>query len=673
VLVAILGVLRLLQGSIAPPPPDTEQPQAGRPSMTPVTADAPPPPRDERADVGTHERDEPPPDLTLPNEFTLRVTVVDAFGLPIEGARLFVAPALTAFGVWPDPTDARGELLFRCRGRATSLRLWTVVMVFGTAQSLQVVTLASGIEGRLVVASPGRARDPSPLLELLDQGANWQQIGIYAHDEKDREQRLRKRGVMPRRDEQDTLCGRELMLFRLIDCTVCHDRSRIGSYNPLQWAPLLGPPLPAPLAAAQQTPPSTRLSKRLATLLDIPSSLPPPTPPPATPRAARGEDRIDARFRDLSLRPPEQRESAERARELRWKRLGRALRRPREQDDGPQGTVAGRVATADAHPTAGVQVAWIAANGAVLARAATNEDGRYRLQVPANAACSLVCAGGPLGRAEAMVTAPAGGEAQQNFLLERRAVVRGIAVDAAGAPLSGWRVFFLGTDEPGAAVTTTDEQGTFAFSHLPRSGRCMLWPQDADLRLPVLATEPLLPDGPPIRTALSEQAPSRAHLRLHPRLPPGHEQARIEVRLLQTETGFATHVEASRFDDAFELEGLPPGFYEGEIGAQGLGWVPFGPVHLDGRGLWDVGVIALPAPGRVRIVVADPADSPLVRGALFVRRDPDTDVIADPMRLADDVVSLPAGDYVLVYHDRDGRHARALVVSADTETKIALP
>jgi hypothetical protein len=101
--------------------------------------------------------------------------------------------------------------------------------------------------------------------------------------------------------------------------------------------------------------------------------------------------------------------------------------------------------------------------------------------------------------------------------------------------------------------------------------------------------------------------------------------------------------------------------------------VPFGPVHLDGRGLWDVGVIALPAPGRVRIVVADPADSPLVRGALFVRRDPDTDVIADPMRLADDVVSLPAGDYVLVYHDRDGRHARALVVSADTETKIALP
>src|SRR5215510_64675 len=134
-LAAILGVLRPLHGSIAPPPPDLEQPQPGPPAVTPVTADALPPSRDERADVGTHERDELPPDLTLPNEFTLRVTVVDEFGLPIEGARLFAAPALTAFGLWPDATDARGELLFRCRGRAASLRVWTVVMVFGTAQS----------------------------------------------------------------------------------------------------------------------------------------------------------------------------------------------------------------------------------------------------------------------------------------------------------------------------------------------------------------------------------------------------------------------------------------------------------------------------------------------------------------------------------------------------------
>ena len=76
-LVAILGVLRLLQGSIAPALADAEQPRSMLPAVAPASADAPLP-RDDRADVGTHERDEPQPDLTLPNEFALRVTVVDA-------------------------------------------------------------------------------------------------------------------------------------------------------------------------------------------------------------------------------------------------------------------------------------------------------------------------------------------------------------------------------------------------------------------------------------------------------------------------------------------------------------------------------------------------------------------------------------------------------------------
>jgi hypothetical protein len=567
------------------------------------------------------EASAPPPDLSLRHRFTLRLQVVDRYGLPVADARMFVAPRLCGFGIVDGATDARGRLEFSCSGRRDSIELWVAVMAFGTVEPLHVVTLVAGQPLPLAVAVRGRAHEPTQLVELLDAGAPPERLHDVAKEQRARRDAPRQ-GALQRFDELDTLCGRQLLLTREIACLSCHRPSQVSAYESLRWAPKLTPSL-----------------------------------------------HILARFSDLLLDPPDLTTRAPRRENRRDDDAGQVQRLRQEHGQDHVGFVAGRVRAQTGEAVVGVPVAWLTADGAVRSRTHSGPDGAFRLPVGSDAPCTVVAAGGGLGRSEALLVAPGAGTAPHDFLLRPAMTVVGQAMDAAGAALAGWDVTFDGLDEPGSALATTGDDGSYALSHLPRSGRCLLWPKDQDLRLPVVAPDPALPDA---RVDLRLSVPTRARLRVHPRLPPGYEHRKVELRIVQVATGRGAHMLVSRFDSAFELEGLAPGFYRGELGAQGLGWIEFGPVHLDGRGLWDLGPIELQLPGVVRLVDAGGAPPPDSFAPSFYRRRDDTDVLVRAHVLGPGRVELPAGDYAMLWRAGGKRRGSQTVRATAGEESVVV-
>ncbi len=601
-------------------PARTAAPRPAEPA-TPVTSAAiPAPVPSARATELTDEV----LDLDLPETFALEVQVVDTFGLPVEHARLFVAPPLCAFGLAPAASDARGRMRFSCRGRSARLPVWLAAMAFGTVEPLRSLVLTAGTTNHLTLAVHGTQTTPDQQHQLLAQIEQSPEELMFRQQLAQAAQNARH-GEVVRYTAEDTVCGRRVFLFREVECLVCHDRSRVAGYLPLRWA--------------------ARLQSTLhphATFTDMLLEQP----------VGLGRKQLDD---ELAADHPN----------------AYTVRMTRER--GAVSQAAGTVRTNTGKPAAGVPVVWLDRDGAVHQRCVTSADGSYRMALPADGPCTIVAAGGPLGRAEAVVAAPLGGEARRDLDLQPQQLVRGRAVDASGAPLADCRVLFEGVDEPGAALTTTSPDGTFAFSHLPRSGRCLLWAKDADLKLPVAVSEPLLTDNDHVLLQLSEARPTRAHLRLRAGRPTGHGQARVEVRLLQTDSGIASHVDSSSFDSTFDLDGLAPGLYQGEIGAQGLGWVPFGPIHIDGRGTWDLGTIALPLPGRVRFTTTPGEAVPIDLGAQFFRRTETTDVQVTPRQLGRDTYELPAGDHVVLWRRAGDLQGRSFQVTSGEQVDVAVP
>jgi hypothetical protein len=561
-----------------------------------------------------------PPDLDAPFAFALHLQVVDAFSLPVEDALVFAAPDACGFALWPASTDAQGRLTLGWRARRARMPLALAVLAYGVLQPLRRLELDADKTARLTMAAHGRRQETRQLDRLIagleDERFQQQQVRLHKRP---------RSGRLQRRDELDVLCGRTLWMFRGYDCTNCHEPSRIAAYEPLRRAG------------------HVRLGLHPHALFaDQPARMPSPE---------------ELRERDKLL-----------AEEARAAARERAQRRPRQP-----ATVSGIVTGADGKPAARVPVAWLDSGGGLRARTETNDSGSFRLWPVAAGTIALSAGGADAGFARTLVTAVPDMETCWDLRLDRAGVATGTATDEQGRPLQGWRVELEAAGEPWAGIATTGDDGTFACTGVPGAVRCLLWPKDTDLHLPVVAGTIAMPDGDAVRLQLDRDVPARARLRVQPGLPPGHEHTQVELRVFQEETGRGAHFLRSGQDEGFELEGLAAGFYRVELGAPALGWVTAGPVHLDGRGLWDLGRLILPRPGRARIEIPPGGSSPLGQEHGFWRREAAVDVRVEALPLGDDAVSLPRGEYLLLWQGADGDRAVAFGVESDKETVVPIP
>ncbi len=578
-------------------------------------------------------------DLRLPCAFELRVLVVDPLGLPVPEARVFVAPPCCALALWPDATDARGMVTIAVHGREAQLEVWFAVLAYGVAEPLRNARLDASSPRTCTVVARGQEHHPEALLDLIDAEHGDLETAVARAAERkgwmDQKTKPTPRaGRVRRRDDADTLCGRSLSLFARIDCGVCHAPTLVQCYAPFGSA--------VPMRAG------LGYHRLFADL---------------QPRT-RGIDGSGPPEADAKTKPP-------RRERHRTDDLEAAL--SREVGAARMGSVTGTVRAENGAPQPGVLVAWRAADGVVRNRAETDAEGRYRIGLPASGACTLVAAGGGRGRDEALVAAVPSGVVQQDFTLHLRGFVHGFALDETGAPLAGARVEFSSDVEDGTGLGVTASDGSFALAQLPRSGRCLLWPKDADLRLPVLLSDSVLPDAEGVSLRLSADPPQRSRLRVEAKLPAGCEAARICVRLLQIDTGRGTHLESSPIAGGFRLEGLMAGPYRLELGAEGLGWVTLGPIHLDGRGLWDLGAVELPKPGSVRLSDVEGTPSPQSRKLDFRLQRQDTDILVEPQWLDATTAALPPGNYAVLWRTPDGKlRTAAIAVASGSEVALSL-
>lgn len=597
------------------PPVDAGEREPDRTAATPVSAPI------ELAEV-TPERTDligepaaPPPDADLdhPFAFELDLRLVDEFGLPVADALVFAAPPLCGFSLWPQPTDAHGRAHLRWRGRLHGMQLHLTTMSWGELQPTQLLRFESSQSMSLTLVVRGRQPDEAALDRIRERS-----------EKQLREDTRRVRyGRMRKRDDLDVLCGRTQFLFRDFQCSNCHDDSRISDYS------------------------------TLARCGDMQVALHPA-----------------ASFWDLRANDIGDAQVQRRAQLVERSAQVTAEREQRRRTETAR--VSGTVRDARGKLVGEVPVVWLAADGAVRRRTMTNPSGRFLLEACAPGPIELRAGGGDEGEARATVVTIANEVVSWSAELSATSVVRGSARDEAGGVLAGWRVEFERAERDWADVTTVRDDGTFVFPGAPGIGQCLLWPKGNDTRLPVLFGAAALPDAAPVAFAFAADNPTRARLRLRPVLPVGCEWAQVETRVTQLLTGRTAALRPSGRDEAFELEGLPAGPYRVEVGAPILGWVDCGTIDLDGRGLWDLGPVPLPLPGRVRVQTALGNKSPLQHEHAFCRRLPELDVQETYRRGKDGDLLLAGGDHVLLWRTQDGLRSRAFSVASGGLTVLTV-
>lgn len=560
----------------------------------------------------------PDADLTHPFAFELVVAVRDEFGLPVPDAIVFAAPPLCGFARWPEPTDARGRAVLTFRARVRVLSVEVAVIAWGVLQQMRLVRAEADVPARLAIVAQGARQSADVVASVAARTEPELRQAVRAVQWSSR----RRRGKLQRRDELDVLCGRTQILFQPFVCVDCHERSEVRAYETFARCGPMRPGLHPDASFCD-----------LAVAGGAATDAPKPT------------DRNEGP--DLVVRPP-----------------GAGAKETT--------SVQGVVQRGDGAPAVDVPVAWLDRDGALRRATRTDTRGRFVLEPVAIGALELVAGGSAIGSARGLCVTVPGFPVDWSCTLERTSVVRGEARDAAGDPLVGWRVEFVRAEGDWAAVATTDSAGRFVFNDVPGGGDCLLWPQEGDLRLPVVYGRTALVDATPVVLALDRDQPTRARLVVHAGPPAGFAHVPIEARVQQLDSGRVAALEPLGHEDAFALEGLPAGSYRVELGAPGLGWVETGVVTIDGRGLWDLSRVHFAAPGRVRFRSPTGARSPLAGEHAFYRRTAAADVRVEGRRDEGGDVWFAAGEHVVVWADASGLRAVAFVVVPGATTEVVL-
>ena len=378
----------------------------------------------------------------------------------------------------------------------------------------------------------------------------------------------------------------------------------------------------------------------------------------------------DAVFQDLGCYEADARK-LERERRRRAAALRRQLREQRQLREERGGYVAGVVKDLAGNPVQGASISSVGADGGLEYTTYSDREGNYRFGPLVAGKLRLVAIGGRAGFAATGLAVF--GEQTTAWMpeLRRFRTVAGTLLDDRRRPLEGWFVELVREDRSWAAVTQTTRDGSFAVHGVPGTVVTAVWPRDAARGLPVLYGTAAMVDAQELELSLHRDVPTRARLRVHVGVPESMPGARVDARVLQLETGVVARLGAVGFEDAFELQPLPPGAYRLQLGAAGAGWVDTGEVVVDGRGLWDVGRFELPRPGRVHVHYVGGA-APLSRGSFaFYRRTDDCDV-RSRHRDVDGAFELPPGPHVLVWSGPGGRRAVAVDVVSNGATEIVL-
>lgn len=553
--------------------------------------------------------------LSLPFGFELEVRVLDVLGLPVEGARVLLAPSGCRLDELPDRTDAAGTARVAWRGRSPSMSMVVAtraeqgrdamrqLVVHAGSPALAVFggSARRGAQLRLVGGSPGADGTLSFVIQAEPPAGNG--VPVLAVD-----------GLV-------------------LQQGAFADNPRFGEgmhpaagFADVQWL----------AQEAQQE-----------AALDIGELF------------AGGSFTIHAR--GGGIRFADQTAAA-------------AAAAP------PPTRLEGTVYGEDGKPCANCAVAWGTEIDRPRGRTDTDANGAFRFDDVPEGALELRAGGGDAGLQHVTVRTMAGQTATVAVHLQRQITVRGRAVAADGKPLEGMRVEWVGSEIPWFDGCTVAGDGSFVLPNLPGgTGRLLLFRNRQSPGVPVLVSDDVLPDSGEVALRL-DPAVCSGELQLEPALPEGVDRGAVEARVFQEATGRGTTLRKAKDSNRFALSGLPAGWYRVELGGPGLGWIDAGRHYVDGKSVVDLGRVALPPFGMLRLVLpaaaADGAahtdDGKPVFAVEIHHRRADCDVrIMDPLVARGAPLPLAPGDYFAIWQDEHG--ARGVVpftVAAGREVEV---
>jgi len=546
-------------------------------------------------------------DLAHPFGFELRCSVRDRDGLPVEGAQLFLAPAGCALNTWGETTSAAGSVVLRWHGKQQAMSMVIGVRRDGLAQGLQQIEVQAGAARELAL------------------------LGETNRDDRARE-------VMRRKEAQITLADK---FAKQSDSSTCPRHSAPPSQEcrschagPTQFRGLFDERLKVRAGLHPQ-----------ATFADL-----------LLPAAAKGEtNSVAAQFAErLQVKVLAEYETRVATRLV----LGTKLDAKVKPAATNAGSIAGFVFDASGKPVPDTTVVWGTAVDLPSARTRTGKDGAFTFQDVPIGSIELRAGGGDQGLQHVRVSV--GGPVRQDLVLAEGAMIRGRALGADGAPLAGWRVEYAAASEPWLDACLVHQDGSFVLANLPGGpGRLLLWPRDAGA-LPVAIEPSVLPDSGEVVFDLQQRGEPKGALRVEPTVADEAGAVAAEARVWQRDSSRGAAMEHDQHG-AFVLEHLAAGFYRVEVGAETSGWVDLGETWVDGKGLCDLGRVALPRPGRVHVARA--AAEPAITLEFYLRR-PDGDLRAEDVSAsqASDLL-LPPGAWLCLWRVEGGElHAQPFTV-----------
>jgi hypothetical protein len=590
-------------------------------------------------------------ELAHPFEFELSCTVLEHYGLPVQGVQVLFAPFGCSLNLWPLPTQSDGTTVLRWRGKQPSMQMAICIREPGPQQdrsvdALQLVQAHASAKQHIAFLVGG----PLPGKQPGQQGALGQLVHAAAVQGK-------------------AANGCEFASQRR-DCTTCHEQ-------------------PGALAATRKLHARSGLHPE-ANFVDrlLTRHVPVPVDPSATATnrflAASFAQHLAGREQDVAKLLAESwvqtgarievattnqtllaragfvrgiarsngLQQAGLALEARMVggSLTLSLRQPPATPT--TGRIAGRVFASDGRTAAGVMVVISRDSTQPEQSTTTDARGAYSFDHIPPGTVHVRAGGRDEGLALHSVQVAAGSTTPADLSLSRGAAITGRAFGADGTPLRGWRVEFVATHEPWIGACETREDGRFDLPNPPGSGRLMLFAPDGP-RLPVAVEPFVLPGAGDVLFDLRATGEAKGALLVGVRCPVG--VVAPEARIWQLESGRGVSIPNAKAG-AFLLQGLAAGSYRVEVGADGSGWQDLGTHWVDGKNQTNLGVVEASQPCHVSIVEAEQS-RPVRRMAVEIyRRRPDCDVRADGVKLdAAGVLLLPPGDWLLLWPQAGGQ------------------
>ncbi|MEO6597796.1 MAG: sigma-70 family RNA polymerase sigma factor [Planctomycetota bacterium] len=525
--------------------------------------------------------------------FELEVQVQDHFGLPVEGAKVLLAPFGCRLDEVPDRTDSAGIVHVQWRGKNSSMPMVVATRADETRDATRQVVVASGSKTRMVLGGSSAQRGTIRLMRSAERvgsvlsftlpdtprsaGSTWLSLdGIVLQQGSFADNPVLREGLHP-----------------------------FATFGDVQWQKREEPTQGQSMEVAKEIKIGVSLS-RLA---------------------------FDVVGGDIQLSRPDEAHAA-------------AAR------------IGGIVYGEDGKPCSKCPVVWGTVVDRPNGRTETDERGAFAFDNVPEGALELRAGGGDAGLQHATVRAVAGQTATLDLYLKRQATVRGRAVDKDGKPLAGWRVEWVSGQTPWFDACTVADDGTYVLPNLPGdTGRLLLWRGKGQSSLPALVTGDVLPNSGEVELRFDAELSSGV-LQLEPALPNGVDKATVEARIFQEDTGRGATLRKGKEGNRFSLTGLAAGWYRIELGGPGLGWLDGGRHYVDGKSLVDLGRVAMPQAGSLRLHMPDAATEGANTDALAVEiyhRRGDCDVrIDDPAEAGRGTVPLPAGNYFAMWRSATG-------------------